>query len=300
MTQAADLISAGSAAGHATGSVSAPDLRPPAASSAVRRDEHACCRLTHADDAERLSARFIHDGLQLGHRVICLSDDGPQPGSGDVEAHSATEFYLRDGRFEVDRTLASLADVLARALRDGYRGVSVSADMSWVLSGGSRWEDVIEYEQRLAAVGADGTLRMLCRYEPMRLTAGALRQVRAAHDVEVSPELAPIVRAADLAGTRVVRNGALRLAGELDCDCAGTLADVLSADLDRELRLDLADLRFVDVAGMRALRPKLGQLLVIAGASEPVRRLLSLMGWDTDPAIQVLENAGYSTAPSSS
>jgi ABC-type transporter Mla MlaB component len=291
MTQTADAISAHSAAGEAA------HPRPPAASSAVRRGEHACCRLTHARDAERLSARFIHDGLQLGHRVMYLSDDGPRPGGADVEAYSATEFYLCDGQFDVDRTLAALADVLARALREGYRGVSVTADMSWALSGASRWEDVIEYEQRLAAVGEDGTLRMLCRYEQMPLTAGAVRQVRAAHDVEISPELAPIVRAAELAGARVLRNGALRLAGELDCDCAGTVAEVLGADLDRELRLDLADLRFVDVAGMRALRPKIGQLLSIAGASEPVRRLLSLMAWDTDPAIRVLESAGCSSAP---
>jgi ABC-type transporter Mla MlaB component len=297
MTRAADLIRADSAAGEATGFVSAADARPPAASSAVRRGEHACCRLTHARDAERLSARFIHDGLQLGHRVMCLSDDGPRSGSEDVEAYSATEFYLRDGRFDVDRTLASLADVLVGALRDGYRGLSVTADMSWAMSGASRWEDVIEYEQRLAAVCEDGTLRMLCRYDQMPLTAGALRQVRAAHDVEISPELAPIGRAADLAGARVLRNGALRLAGELDCDCAGTLADLLGADFDRELRLDLADLRFVDVAGMRALRPRVGQLLSIAGATGPVRRLLSLMGWDTDPAIQILESAGCSSAP---
>ena len=298
MAQAAELISPDPAAGEATGFASAAHPRPPAASSAVRRGEHACCRLTHVRDAERLSARFVYDGLQLGHRVMCLSDDGPRPGREDVEAYSATEFFLREGQFDVDRTLASLADALAGAVRDGYRGVSVTADMSWVLSGGARWEDVVEYEQRLAAIGEDGTLRMLCRYEEIPLTAGAVQRVRAAHDLEISPELAPIGRAADLAGARVLRNGALRLAGELDCECAGTLADVLGADLDRELRLDLADLRFVDVAGMRALRPKIGQLLSIAGASEPVRRLLSLMGWDTDPAIQVLESAGCWSAPS--
>jgi ABC-type transporter Mla MlaB component len=109
--------------------------------------------------------------------------------------------------------------------------------------------------------------------------------------VEISPELAPLGRDGDLAGARVLRTGALRLAGELDYDCAGTLADVLAAHFCGNLRLDLADLRFVDVVGMRALRGKAWQALSIAGASEPVRRLLSLMGWDTDPDVEVLDTA---------
>jgi hypothetical protein len=64
-------------------------------------------------------------------------------------------------------------------------------------------------------------------------------------------------------------------------------ADVLDAHFHGPLRLDLADLEFVDVAGMRALRGHKGQQLTIAGASPPVRRLLGLLGWDTDPSVQV-------------
>jgi hypothetical protein len=61
--------------------------------------------------------------------------------------------------------------------------------------------------------------------------------------------------------------------------------------LGGDLRVDLADLRFVDVVGMRALRRQPARRLSIAGASEPVRRLLALMGWDTDPQIEVLATA---------
>jgi hypothetical protein len=39
------------------------------------------------------------------------------------------------------------------------------------------------------------------------------------------------------------------------------------------------------------LRTQPAQRLNIAGASEPVRRLLALMGWDTDPQIEVLAAA---------
>jgi anti-anti-sigma regulatory factor len=278
---------------------------PPGVGCAVRPGEHACCRYADACDAERVVTGFIYDGLQRGHKVMCLSADppmralpaaldgvrGPALASGQVEIRSANEVYLPDGGFDVDRVLAFWAEARARALGDGYRGLSATGDMSWAAGGEHRWEDVAEYERRLAHVGENGTLRMLCLYEQARFATGALWEISAAHDVEISPELAPIGRDADLACARVLGTGALRVAGELDYDCADTLAAVLRSRLGGDLHVDLTDLRFVDVVGMRALRTQPARRLSIAGASEPVRRLLALMGWDTDPQIEVLATA---------
>lgn len=46
-------------------------------------------------------------------------------------------------------------------------------------------------------------------------------------------------------------------------------------------------LSYVDVSGMRALRGRSGQPLTLAGASAPVLRLVDLLGWDTDPTVEV-------------
>jgi ABC-type transporter Mla MlaB component len=297
--------SASLAAWPTAGPTPAAAAPTPGVGCAVRPGEHACCRYTDACDAERVVTGFIYDGLQRGHKVMCLSADppmralpaaldgvrGPALASGQVEIRSANEVYPPDGGFDVDRVLAFWADALARALGEGYRGLSATGDMSWAAGGDHGWEHVAEYERRLAHVGEDGTLRILCRYEQARFATGALWEISAAHDVEISPELAPIGRDADLACARVLRTGRLRVAGELDYDCADTLADVLHSRLGGDLRVDLADLRFVDVVGMRALRTQAAQRLSIAGASEPVRRLLALMGWDTDPQIEVLATA---------
>jgi hypothetical protein len=52
------------------------------------------------------------------------------------------------------------------------------------------------------------------------------------------------------------------------------------------LALDLADLHYVDVVGMRELRGQPGERsIAIVAASEAVRRLSDLMGWDTDPEV---------------
>jgi STAS domain-containing protein len=67
------------------------------------------------------------------------------------------------------------------------------------------------------------------------------------------------------------------------------VSEVLDAHFHGPLRLDLANLSYVDVAGMRALRGRRGQRLTISPASDAVRRLLALLAWDTDPDVELLE-----------
>ena len=50
---------------------------------------------------------------------------------------------------------------------------------------------------------------------------------------------------------------------------------------------DLADLDFVDVAGLRALRGTNGHPVTISSPSDAVRRLIALVGWDSDPAVEL-------------
>ena len=51
---------------------------------------------------------------------------------------------------------------------------------------------------------------------------------------------------------------------------AASPVEVLDAHFEGPLRLDLADLSYVDVAGMRALRAHKGQRLTISPASDAV------------------------------
>ena len=114
-----------------------------------------------------------------------------------------------------------------------------------------------------------------------------MTELAAHHDVDASPELAAIGRDGPVSAARVRGSQALRLAGELDFDGAPAVADVIAAHFHGPLRLDLADLSYIDVAGMRALRGRTGQQVTIAGASEAVRRVAELLAWDTDPDVQL-------------
>jgi ABC-type transporter Mla MlaB component len=176
---------------------------------------------------------------------------------------------------------------LARA--EGYGGLSITGEMPVSLCELPGGEQLAAYEAQIASDIDAASCSILCQYDHGRFGPGLLSDVVEAHEVDASPELAAIGRDGELAAARDRGRDALRLAGELDFGCAQTVSDVLDAHFHGPLRLDLADLSYVDVAGMRALRGRTGQRLTISPGSDAVRRLLALLAWDTDPAIELLE-----------
>jgi hypothetical protein len=271
----------------------------------VRPGEHACCHFAHADDRERLAVAFIRDRLRGGDKVVYFFDGddaaalisrlkrldpGVEPAiaSRQFEVRQARDVYIPDGCFEADRMLALLREEHDRARAEGYSGLSVTGEMPDAVCELPGGEQLGAYEARVASDLDAPSCSVLCQYDHGRFGPRLLSEVIEAHEVDASPELAAIGRDGELAAARD-RRGALRLAGELDFGCAQTVSEVLDAHFDGPLRLDLADLSYVDVAGMRALRGHKGQRLTISPGSAAVRRLLALLAWDTDPEIELVE-----------
>jgi ABC-type transporter Mla MlaB component len=267
---------------------------------AIRRGEHACSRFDRREDRECIADAFMRVGLRLGHRVVylCRSSDvdatltrleSAEPDVGSALRTGALELrdaYLPDGAFGVERMIAALRAEHHRALADGFSGLSMAGDVSAALAGASA-EDLVEYERRVDEEFGDATQMVLCQYDQQRFQTGALVEITEAHHVEVSPALATIDPTGALAAARVHPPETLRLAGDLDFETVAGLLGYLDDNVHGLLRVDLADVEFADVAGMRALRGGRPRRLMIAGASDPVRRLVGLLGWDTDPGVVV-------------
>jgi ABC-type transporter Mla MlaB component len=252
-----------------------------------------------------LARDFINGGLRRGHRVVYMADPEEVEhltsriaaeddavttalSDGKLEPRTTQDAYLPDGRFDADRMVDEVREAHRASLAAGFTGLSITGDLSWALSGAPGCDRLPEYERRAASLADDGSLRMLCRYDYARFDPGLLTELAAVHDLDASPELASIGRHSSLAGARTMAIPALRLVGELAFDGADALASVLSAHFHGRRRLDLTDLQYVDVAGMRALRGHGRQPLQLLGASEAVRRLLVLLAWDTDPTIELV------------
>ncbi|MEA2183884.1 MAG: hypothetical protein QOF69_3069, partial [Solirubrobacteraceae bacterium] len=232
---------------------------------AVRPGEHACSRVAHAVDRERLALGYVQRALERRHKVLYLADredlDAFVGGlaelhealasalaSGQLQVRQAVDFYCPDGVFDAQRMLEVVAAEHATTLAEGYPALSMTGEMSAIdgLPGG---EDVFAYEQSLRSDIEGGTLMFLCQYDHGHVAAGTLRELADVHDVDVTPQLAAIGRDGYLAAARVGHGAeaTLRLCGELDFGCADTLASVLGAHYHGRLRLDLQDLDFIDV-----------------------------------------------------
>lgn len=79
----------------------------------------------------------------------------------------------------------------------------------------------------------------------------------------------------------------VRLAGELDAETAATVVALVDEQGHGPICLDLSELEFVDVAGLRALRGTKHHPITIAAQSDAVLRLIELVGWDSDPGVDL-------------
>jgi ABC-type transporter Mla MlaB component len=261
----------------------------------IRPGEHACCRFGSASDRRRVVASVVGDVLRRGDRAVYLHDrlDADELVSDLADAGEAVGTALErgqlvvrsprihavEGTFDIDFLLGWCSDERDRSLADGYERVTLIVEVGASIADAQALED---YEQRLDALASPATA-ILCIYDLARVAPSSA--VALLHDVDLAPELAPVGREGYLEAADL-RSGALRLAGELDYDAVPALTDVLRARGRGSLALDLADLHFVDVAGMRGLRGRPGERsIAIVAASEAVRRLSDLMGWDTDPGV---------------
>jgi anti-anti-sigma regulatory factor len=273
---------------------------------AIHPGEHACARLPSQEDRDRLAAAFIRDGLARGNKIVYLIDreDGD---SSITELISAVEeagpalergqFVVREvangqtpdgGEFDARAQVERLREAHRTALAEGYAGMSFTGDGTWALASlGPDGHGLPEYELELNEVFEDDTVICLCQYDHAQFDAGTLTAVAESHAVDVSPELAMISRSGYLAAAWLRTSGSLRLAGELDFGCADSLVQLLAAYYHGDLQMDLGDLHYVDVTGLRALRGRPGQSLTITSASPEVRRLVDLLAWDTDPEVYI-------------
>jgi ABC-type transporter Mla MlaB component len=268
----------------------------------VRQGEHACAHSTDQADHLRLLAAFVTAGIERGHKVVCLCGDDEcgavlahlcadgeidaAVGRGQVEVREAAGAYTPEGSFDASAMIETLNDEHRQALAGGYDGLSMCGNVCAGL-GGAAGDRVIDYERSVEDEVAGGSRVLLCCYDPGVFDQHTLAEVTSAHRVVVSPGLAAIGRTGVLAAARVTSPDTLRLAGQLDFEVAKDVAEILETEFPGPRRVDAADLDFVDVTGLRVLRGRQGERLNISAASESVRRLIALLGWDTDPAVQI-------------
>lgn len=268
--------------------------------SLIKRDprfgEHYCWAYRdHAEFFEVLHW-FIAGGLSQNQRVACFVPAGqleplrrslrttiPIDEVEDSQALILGTFesaYMPDGSFDQEQRIASYERLVRSAQRDGYEGLRVMGDATAILRDPAARESWPGYELRADLLTKQEPLIALCAYDQTTCDDQGMRMIRSLH-----PDLIGSWDAEPLFHLHASRSGGLRISGEVDF---GNSADLERATVDAAKDLahpviDLHDLEFLDVSGMRALTAAInalagtGRAVELRGARPILMRLWNLL-----------------------
>ena len=170
----------------------------------LQRGDHACTLFTTRDEQLGAATDYIRDGLARRDRCLYVCcEQAPRDFRAalwragiDVDAAEARgalvlltkeEGHLKDGGFDPARLLGMLHAAVAAALADGFSGLSVAGDMTWLCDAAPGSDRLVEYEAALTDFFATEPATGLCQYNRRRVAAEALDHCLATHPLVRMP-----------------------------------------------------------------------------------------------------------------
>lgn len=281
----------------------------------VRLGDHLCLPFASDDEQREVLTTYIADGLSRGERVIYYTDQTAPDVIGAWLADSGVEtsrmladgrlairpvdnHYLVQGRFEPDSVITTLWVEMRQARDDGYPGLRISGEMTSELRPVADEQALREYEHRLSEVFHTRELAAICQYDQRLFDEAAVTGMIACH-----PRVVQIDPLHDDRRLRIIPTYAprgLRIVGTVDVLTVGAFTTTLQLAKnwpETDLQLDLEDLEFIDVAGVRAMVRTAGSLapgrhLVVRRLSAGLRKVFGIVGWDQTPGLRFADEEG--------
>jgi anti-anti-sigma factor len=277
----------------------------------MRPGDHLLLGYDTDEERETVLAAFLLDGLASGQRGLVLTPVDAPAGLAlsFLEAHGCPlDEEIASGRLAVDPHLATpeglwdLDEVIRRearrAVADGFLGLRVSME---VLCGraDNRLKTLHDSELLLDPVFASLPVLGVCQYDRRVFDQDELVPLEGLHHGRVAADL--VWHDELLSITRTFAPPGLALSGEIDDTNVTAVARALHAETSRarsrasgvRTRLDLRDLRFIDVGALRLLvfsalgLYAAGGTLVLHGVAPHIQRVMRVTGWDRVPGLRI-------------
>jgi anti-anti-sigma factor len=271
--------------------------------SALAPGDHACWGFASDEARASMLAQYVHGGVERDERIVYLAD-GQAPdavaarlagagvpvgyllGSGQLLLLDARSALAPGGRFDGGAVLQRFGVAAAGAAAEGYTGVRTAADVGWLLSDSATSAAFLAFELQAGRVLAGSTMTALCGHDTRRCAADARTALAAVHPARAGD-------ASDASfGAVLGAGGEVLVAGEVDLVSADAWRRVLAAaacEASEAVTLDLADLCFIDVAGLRAVAALAvaGTRVTLRSPRPIVRKCLPVLGVDALPGVEV-------------
>jgi len=164
----------------------------------VELGDHLCSIYKNKEEQFSAVIPFIKKGLDSHQKCIYIVDENSKEeviaeldkGGIDskkyIEANQFSlltkrETYLKDGFFDPDKMIALLKETEKNALAEGYSGLRVTGEMTWVLEGIPGSEKLIEYEAKLNDFFPNSKSTAICQYNENKFKPEILVEVIHTH-----------------------------------------------------------------------------------------------------------------------
>lgn len=292
---------------------------PSRAVSDMRFGDHLCLPYDNDEERRAVLFGFVTDGLRDGQKVLYVSDGvapeeiqswlEQEPGAGgfdfddavkndDLVIIPAESAYLSTGRFDPDEIVALFGTHLEMAVLQGHGGLRLTCEKTFSLRGWPGSERFAEFEEKIEHIfqSMPVSAMALCQYDTRWFGPKALSRLLGIH------------RSGNVRVNDVYDDGTLRITPTFTppgLSLHGTIEESTGPELERALRdlaeqtnhlcLDLSDVRFCDMAGLRTLLDARisdtgrERQLLLREVPAPVVDLLRVAGWENMPGVFVEE-----------
>lgn len=172
------------------------------ADSQLHETRHVCAFFNSDEEEYRVLLPFIKDGFGRGHKAIHVVnpdqhhdhlqrlaaagiDHSDARQKGQLEIHTNTEVYLRNGRFDQDRMLAAFEQLASGNAPGGFPLSRIVCRMDWAAESGSQVDDLVEFESRVNEVWLRHDDAVICTYHLSQFGGDAVIDIMRTHPMVI-------------------------------------------------------------------------------------------------------------------
>lgn len=241
--------------------------------------DHVCWFYGARDEFRARAREFLADGLAAGQRVRYVTSDEAEAAEGldGVEVSLALDAYPLHEAFDVTEQVRRFTAATEGALRDGFTGYRVAADVTDLVRTPGRLNAFARYEHFVDRLVANQPFAGMCGYDRRILSADVVTRLASLHPAS---NVAPPFRLYALGCDGVALAGDLDLTGRDLLPLALESADLRPAG--NSLHVDASAVEFIDHRALIMLaehaRARGFRDLVLRTSLRYPRRLVELLG----------------------
>ena len=168
----------------------------------LKQGDHVCSIYENVGEQLAVVVPFIMDGLARGERCVYITDDRTidevaqalatagldvvhERQRGALRLLTRHDTYFRAGEFIPQAMIDFIRDAETEALADGYTGLRLTGETTWMLLPEPGADRLIEYEALLSYLPTNSKSVLLCQYNHSRLDAPCIYDAFRTHPLTI-------------------------------------------------------------------------------------------------------------------